>query len=345
MQRLTRHDRACRAARSWRSSPITCPALTPLKTVNAPSTEFNHLITLAPTDSDWNHYDFLREGESTRVPGLHIDSWYAILHAYATTKAFEYLSANSPNQYLVMGPTSHCRMGTESRHTMVGNRDVGDARFDYASLIVDWFDHWLEGEDNATKNPPKVQYYPLSSNKWRTATAWPIPGTQQLKFYLGSAVSANSLFGDGRLDTQQPWGGKGYDQFVADPLHPVPSTGGGCCDANVAQDQSTLEARNDVLVYTTEPLTEDLDIAGYVSAMLYLESSARDTDIMIKLVDVYPDGRAFNVLDSARRVRYRDGYDAPKLMNPGQIYPVPVDEMVVAAHFPRTSDSDSSREQ
>jgi uncharacterized protein len=303
-----------------------------LTAVNAPSSEYNHLITLTPTDGDWNYYDFLREGESTHVPGLHIDSWYTF-QAYGTAKAFEYLSGNSPNQHLVMGPTSHCRMGTESSNTMVGDRDVGDARFDYASLIVNWFDHWLRGEDNATKDLPKVQYYPLSSDKWRTATAWPVPGAKELKFYLGSEVSANSLFGDGRLDTEQSHAGKPYDQFLADPLHPVPSRGGGCCDPNVAQDQSSLEARNDVLVYTTDPLTKDLDIAGYLGAMLYLASSARDTDIMIKLVDVYPDGRAFNVLDSARRVRYRDGYDAPKRMNPGQIYSVPVDEMVVAARF------------
>ena len=101
----------------------------------------------------------------------------------------------------------------------------------------------------------------------------------------------------------------------------------------MAQDQSLVEARNDVLVYTTPPLPADLDVVGYITARLYLASSARDTDLMVKLVDVYPDQRAFNVLDSARRVRYRDGYAAPRLMEPGRIYPVDVDEMVTASRF------------
>jgi putative CocE/NonD family hydrolase len=309
------------------------PSMDILKAVNAPSTDFDHLITLSPTDGDWNDYDFLREGESTRVPGLLIDSWYATLHAYGTTKAFEYLSGNSPNQYLVMGPTAHCDMGTETQKTMVGDRDVGDARFDYTSLIVNWFDHWLRGEHNATDSLPKVQYYPLASNKWRTATAWPIPGTKVLRLFLVSAGSANSIFGDGRLD-QHPGGGKPYDRFVYDPMNPVPSKGGGCCTENVARDQSDLEARNDVLVYTTASLTKDLDVAGYISASLFLASSAPDTDVMIKIVDVYPDGRAFNILDTALRLRYRDGYAAPKLMIPGSIYKVVLDEMAVASHFP-----------
>lgn len=309
------------------------PSADILKAANTPSTEFDHLITLSPTAADWNNYDFLREGQSTRVPSLMIDSWYATLMAYGTTKAFEYLSGNSPNQYLVMGGTAHCGMGTETSKTMVGDRDIGDARFDYVSLIVNWFNHWLVGEDNGTTHLPKVQYYSLASNQWRGATAWPVPGTKALKLFLGSAESANSLFGDGSLD-ERARAGRPYDQFVYDPLNPVPSKGGGCCDDRVAQDQSALEARNDILVYTTAPLTKGLDIAGNIGADLFLASSAPDTDLMLKLVDVYPDGRAFNILDTALRLRYRDGYEAPKLMAPGQIYEARMDEMAVASHLP-----------
>jgi uncharacterized protein len=309
------------------------PSADILKAVSAPSTEFDHLITLSPTDSDWNYYDFLREGESTRVPGLHIDSWYATLMAYGTTKAFEYLSRNSPNQYLVMGATAHCEMGAESRHTMVGDRDVGDATFDYVSLIVDWFDHWLDGKDNGTTSLPNVQYYPLASSQWRSAASWPPPGTKSLKLFLDSTASANSVFGDGRLD-EQPRAGKSYDRYLYDPRNPVPSKGGGCCDSRVAQDQSALEARNDVLVYTTDPLTKSVEVAGYISAKLFVASSAPDTDLMLKLVDVYPDGRAFNVLDTALRLRYRNGYESPKLMTPGHIYEAPMNEMVLASRIP-----------
>jgi predicted acyl esterase len=140
------------------------PSAEILKTINAPSVDFNYLITQTPASDAWDNYDFLRQGQSTRVPGLHIDSWYTF-QAYGSTRAYEYLSGNSPNQYLVMGPTAHCKMGSESEHTMVGDRDVGDARFDYESLIENWFDHWLRDEENATRDVPKVQYYPLSSGK------------------------------------------------------------------------------------------------------------------------------------------------------------------------------------
>jgi uncharacterized protein len=303
-----------------------------LVAANAPSVDFTNLITLTPTSSEWGRYDFLREGDTTRVPGLHIDSWYTF-QAYGTTKAFEYLSGNSPNQHLVMGPTSHCMMGSESEHTVVGDHDVGDARFDYETVIVDWFNHWLRNENNATVKLPKVQYYPLNANHWRSASAWPVPGAKQLKLFLDSDGAANSLFGNGRLVASVPRAEKGSDTFVADPSHPVPSKGGGCCDPKVAQDQATVEARQDVLVYTTEPLPKDLDVAGYITANLWLSSSARDTDVTFKVTDVYPDGRSFNVVDSARRVRYREGYASPNLMEPGQIYEVPVDEMVLAARF------------
>jgi putative CocE/NonD family hydrolase len=305
-----------------------------LRAANAPTTEFDRLIALSPADSAWMDYDFLRTGDRTRVPSLHIDSWYDTLEVYGTTKAFEYLSGNSPNQHLVIGPTAHCRMGTERQSTMVGDRDVGDARFDYASLIVRWFDHWLRNEGNGAETTPPVQYYSLNSNKWRSAAAWPPRDAKPLKFFLRGRGHANSLFGDGRLDTAPAEVSEGNDQYIYDPSVPVPSQGGGCCTSRVVQDQSNIEARNDVLVYTSSALKKEVEIAGYIRARLFVASSAPDTDLMFKLVDVYPDGRAFNVLDTAQRLRYRDSFEAPRLMEKGRIYQVTLGEMAVASRFP-----------
>jgi hypothetical protein len=206
---------------------------------------------------------------------------------------------------------------------------VGDARFDFAGMIVRWFDHWLR--DTGELNLPKVQYYSLESNHWSAAARWPVKSTPR-RLYLSSATSANSAAGNGLLSERRARAAAA-DEFIDNPGDPVPTLGGGCCTDMVSLDQAPVEARRDVLVYSTEPLTKPLDIAGYVSVRLYVSSSEPDGDLMVKLVDVYPDGRAFNITDTALRLRYRDGIEQPRLMKPGTIYAATLDQMAIAAHF------------
>jgi putative CocE/NonD family hydrolase len=208
---------------------------------------------------------------------------------------------------------------------------VGDARFDYAALVVAWFDHWLK---DAPLDMPAVRYFMPGAGEWRSAASWPPPGAHAVTFYLRSDGHANSLFGDGKLDVGAPGAAEPADAYRYDPLHPVPRHGGGCCGDQVALDQVGIEARNDVLVYSTEPLAKPLDIAGFVSAGLYVSSSVPDTDVMVKLVDVYPDGRAINLDDTGLRLRYRDGFDRPAPMQPGTIYRATLGEMATAARLP-----------
>jgi putative CocE/NonD family hydrolase len=299
-----------------------------LSASGVPAAEWDRLIRLTPTSPEWKEFDFVREGDRTEVPGLHIDSWYDVIEAYPTVKLFQYLSGNSPNQHLVMGPTAHCRMGTETEATSVGDRTVGDGRFDYVTLITRWFDRWLKDERSAPELPP-VQYYVLNSNHWQTASAWPPPGGHSVKLFLSSGGHANSAAGDGRLRAQ-PTSGAAADEFVDDPVHPVPSLGGSCCSHEVSREQSAIEARQDVLVYSSDPFVQTTRIVGDVNVTLSVSSSAPDTDFMVKLLDVDTDGHAYNLSDTATRMRYRSGYDTVAPMQPGQAYSVKLTGLVTA---------------
>jgi hypothetical protein len=147
---------------------------------------------------------------------------------------------------------------------------------------------------------------------------------------LSSDGHANSLSGDGRLRAQQPTSGAAADEFVDDPSHPVPSLGGSCCSDQVAREQSGIEARQDVLVYSSDPFLQTTRIVGDVIVKLFVGSSAPDTDFMVKLIDVDADGHAYNLTDTAVRMRYRNGYGTIALMQPGQTYAVTLTGMVTA---------------
>jgi putative CocE/NonD family hydrolase len=239
---------------------------------------------------------------------------------------------------MVIGPTPHCAMGkVESERTVVGRRDLGDARFDYFGLVQRWFDHFLKGVENGATHEPKVRAYLMGANQWRSYAAWPVPEATPVSYYLDSDGGANSRHGNGRLATIAPKRAA-RDSFIYDPLHPVPSLGGSaCCFPGLEAgsfDQTELETRVDVLVYTTPPLTEPIEVTGPVKVTLYLSSDARDTDLTVKLVDVHPDGKAFNLDETIQRVRWREGWDKPAaLMEPGKVYRVELGPLVTSNAF------------
>jgi uncharacterized protein len=214
---------------------------------------------------------------------------------------------------------------------------VGDARFDYVALVQRWFDRFLRGVENGVTAEPRVQAYMMGANQWRAYDAWPPREVENVPYYLDSDGRANSLFGDGRLSTAKP-SKAGFDAFTYDPLHPVPSLGGSICCFSAsfvggAFDQSGIEARHDVLVYSTPPLTDTVEVTGPVKVALYLSSDVRDTDLTVKLVDVAPDGRAYNLDESIQRVRWREGWERPVLMELGKVYRVEVGPLVTSNAF------------
>jgi len=301
-----------------------------LRRAGAPTTDFDRLVKLAPGDPEWQKRDLLRTGDKPRVPALVVDTWYD-MGAYEQLKFFEYQGA-TPNQYLIMAPTSHCAMFGATENTMVGKRAVGDARYDYYQLFLNWFDYWLKGTKNGVLQRPKVQAYLMGANVWKYYESWPIKGATQRRLFLHSDGTANGRLGSGSMSGSPPVNEK-PDSFISNPLDPVPSNGGGCCDADPAKDQTTLELRKDVLVYSSAPLLEGIAAMGEVRAVIYVSLSTPDADVALKLVDVSPKGEAFNLYDTMLRLRYRDDMIHPKPMVAGQIYRVELSGIVTGNDF------------
>jgi uncharacterized protein len=200
------------------------------------------------------------------------------------------------------------------------------------------FDLWLKGEQNDFKETtPRVQYYTMGSNEWQASETWPPANTEMVTYYLNSTGNANSRFGNGKLSTTNS-SRDNPDSFTYDPMAPVPSYGGNvCCTGNAvkggAWDQQDMEARNDILVYTTDILTEDTEVSGSIESKLYVSSDVKDTDFTIKLIDVYPDGSAFNLDETIQRVRYREGYEKEVFMEKGNVYEVNLTPMSTSNLF------------
>ncbi|MFN0180868.1 MAG: CocE/NonD family hydrolase [Gemmatimonadales bacterium] len=322
----------------------TLPVVDILKKAKAPPTEYEAVASHGPGDPWWDSLGYVRDDDRFDVPALHINSWYDMGVA-ETLELFNLLATNAEtargrdNQYAVISPTTHCVSERMTERTVVGERDLGDARFDYWNLYLQWFDHWLKGADNGVTARPKLQLYAMGRNQWRGEAAWPLARAVPTDYYLHSGGRANSRWGDGVLSLQLPKN-EPPDSFVYDPAQPVPTSGGALCAACAAGqtreggiDQSDIETRHDVLVYTTAPLERGVEVTGPIEATLYLSSSARDTDLTAKLVDVHPDGRAFNVQEGILRVRYRNSFERPELMTPGAVYEVKIDLHATSNHF------------
>jgi uncharacterized protein len=312
------------------------------KAVNGPVTDWDRFSKRTPGDPAWRNTQLANEGDKFGVPMLWGFSWYDIaigpnvsLYNYAVKNTSTERARN--NQQMFIGPTTHCMFGSEKRETIVGERDMGDARYDYVARFMEWYDYWLKGVHNDALDRPKVQYYQMGANKWLSSDSFPVAGTKFVDLYLDSAGRANTLYGDGVLKSERP-ARSTADTFVYDPIRPVQTNGGGaCCMGNVkvlgSYDQSTLEMRNDVLVYTGEPLKQDLAVAGLVEAELYVSSDAKDTDFTLKLIDVDENGVAYNLDDNILRARYREGFDRTVFMQPGQVYKIAFAPMATANTF------------
>jgi uncharacterized protein len=349
---LSRED-LLRLARFWPIEP-TLPDSSGLDTViwTLPLNQIPRKLGMFPTDLDdflnrlpndprWQTREVGNEGDRNGAPALYINSWYDI-SVGPNVAMYEYQSKNAANEsarnntFMIVAPTLHCAQTRATEHTIVGERDMGDARFDYTGFILRWFDHWLKGVDNGIEREPRVRAYLMGVNQWRTYDTWPPKQAHSLTYYLDGDGKANSRNGDGRLTTGRP-AHAAQDTYAYDPLHPTPSVGGQlCCVPGVAPgaiDQRTVELRPDVLVYTTPPLTDTVNATGPIKVSLYLSSDAKDTDLFVKLVDVYPDGRAYNLDEGVQRVRWRDGYVQPVFMERGTVYRVDIPPLETSNAF------------
>jgi putative CocE/NonD family hydrolase len=177
----------------------------------------------------------------------------------------------------------------------------------------------------------------MGSSQWQSSASWPPENVVMTPLYLNSSGGANSLYGNGALTWEAP-GQALADRFTYDPMNPVPSHGGNvCCTGGVidggAFDQRQMETRHDILVYTSAPLEEGIEISGFIETTLYVSSDARDTDFTIKLIDVYPDGRAYNLDETIQRARYREGYDKEVFMKDGEVYKLDLSALSTSNYF------------
>lgn len=309
----------------------------------APVATGGRMIQRTPNDPAWYKGGLYHDDEPFGVPSLWMMSWYDV-SVGPNLALFNHVRKNAQdpevarNQFALVAPVTHCGFRRSSENTVVGERNLGDTRFDYQSMTYAWFDYWLKGERNGiTESLPKVRYYLMGANEWKTASSWPPENSELVTFHLDSGGSANSLAGDGVL-TQRAPSQDNPDSFTYDPMDPVPSYGGNvCCTGNAIRagsfDQRQMESRKDILVYSTPPLEEGVEVTGTIEITLYVSSDVKDTDFTVKLIDVHPDGKAYNLDETIQRVRYREGYDKQVFMEPGKIYEVPVSPMSTSNYF------------
>jgi hypothetical protein len=321
----------------------TLPVIDMTDRAGSPSWDWRNFLERSPDDPWWDKQGYITADDSVSVAALHVSSWFDM--AAEALQEAEIFRRNALNdraksgQYAIISPTVHCASEAASAQTKVGDLEVGDARLHYWETYLAWFDRWLKGNEHAIDSLPRFQYYVVGRNEWRKSDRWPVAGMRETAFYLRSDGGANTRDGNGRLSLEAPKSER-PDSFTYDPANPVPARGGSiCCTGNPKDvpgsfDQSDIEQRPDVLVYTTDALRDGLELTGPMRAVVHLSSDAPDTDITIKLLDVFPDGRSMNMQEGITRVRYRDGFDRARMMSPGKVYEVPVDLHATSWYLP-----------
>ncbi len=308
-----------------------------------------------PRRQDWEPINIRARMGQLDVPALHIGGWYDLfshgtIANYCAMREGATTEEARASQRLIVGPWLHGPLGNKIGEVDMGLR-ASDASIGSTELMFRWFDYWLKGEDNGVLDGPPVRIFVMGRNIWRDESEWPLARTAYTPCYLHSGGSANSLSGDGSLTWEAP-AEEPPDRYDYDPRQPVPTRGGGLCcwEASLpagAYDQRPIEERNDVLVYTSAELEEDLEVTGPIRVVLWAASSAIDTDWTAKLVDVGPCGYARNLTDGILRVGNRDGTACTKPLTPGVaeqfvIELPPVSNVFLAGHRIRLEVSSSN---
>ena len=274
--------------------------------------------------------------QEVTVPTLHIAGWYDIF-LQGTLDNFTFLRKHGSTEEarqarLTVGPWTHL-----DSSSVQGDRNFGlAANADLMGQQLRWFDRLLKGAEMPNEAPVKL--FVMGANVWRDEQEWPLARAIETRFYLHSNGHANTLHGDGTLNTALPEDEE-PDSYSYDPRDPVPTCGGPLLmgpDWRCGPiDQRPLERRDDVLVYSTAPLEEDVEVTGPIKVTLWAASSARDTDFVARLVDVFPDGTAYPLTDGIIRARYRHPGQEPSLIEPGKLYQYEIDLWATSNLFKR----------
>lgn len=273
-------------------------------------------------DAYWAEEDCTRFIDKMDVPCFTIGSWYDFMCVGSIDSYVGRQHRGGPNsrgkQQLLLGPWLHGRYKETNKAGELTYPE--NAKFPMEAHLLRWFDHYLKGIDNGIDRDPTVRYYVMGAvgepgapgNEWRTANDWPV----------ASEPTAYFLQADGKLSREKPATSAGGTTFRADPLHPAEIPGRGFPGA---ADARKFEVQGEVRTFTSEVLEAPVEWTGKVQAELYVSSSAPDTDFIVRVSDVYPDGRSILLMDYIRRARYRDGFDREVFMEPGHVYRVAFD--------------------
>ena len=356
--------------REWFDSMPWAPGRSPVSIAPEYEAYLFEQWTRGAFDEYWQRPGLWAEGYWDAFPDcpqVHMSGWY---DPYSRTATDNYLGLSRRKQgpiRLILGPWTH---GDRSE-AHAGDCDFGPAATldgnladDYWELRLRWFDHWLRGDPNGVDREPAVQLFVMGGGsgrrnadgrldhggRWRQATDWPPPGTELRRLYLQA---------DGGLTAAEPPEGQRFLEYEYDPENPVPTIGGtitsgrpimegGGYDQREAPEffgsrppYRPLAERPDVLVFRTDPLTRDVEVTGPLAVQLWISSDAPDTDFTAKLIDEYPanedypDGYALNLTDGILRVRYRDSWERPRLMKPGEVYAIRIDAFPTSNRFVR----------
>ena len=335
MQTIDRLDKAYPTTPT-KNFPGLTPELAPF---------FHEWIRHTSYDEYWRKVSIEDRHSQITVPSLNVGGWFDIFVG-GTIKNYIGMkqkgatpAAKKPR--LILGPWYHGPHGSMAGDYYFGMM-ASDMAIDLAGQQIKWYDYWLKGEQNGIDKEPPVRIFVMGENVWRNENEWPLARAVDTKFFFHSNGRANSLNGDGLLSQNSPVS-EPPDTFLYDPRNPVPTKGGGlCCDGNFLPggsfDQRAVEARPDVLCYTTPPLSEDVEVTGPVIVTLYAASSAPDTDFTAKLVDVcpVPDHCVHGLTDGIIRARFRDGtIRAAAPLKPGQVEQYLIDLVATSNVFKR----------
>jgi putative CocE/NonD family hydrolase len=305
-------------------------------------------------DEYWKQWSIEDHYAQIQVPVLSLGAWYDIFLG-GTLRNYSRLKTGAGTEVAKKGQRLVVYLGGHAGSPMakkIGDVDFGDkAPIDLDELTLRWYDWLLKGESNGVEKEKPVKIFVMGKNEWRDEDDWPLARAKSTKYYLHSGGSANGLAGNGSLSAVAP-GEEKADQYVYDPADPAPTLGGPlCCGALPSgigpQDQRPVEARNDVLVFSTPAFAKETEVTGPISLDLYVSSSAVDTDFTGMLVDVWPNGYSQSLTSGILRMRYRTSQEKPELANPGEVYHITVDlwatsDVFLAGHKLRLEVSSSN---
>ena len=337
--RIERLPEARALLREWRRDPFAIANHVPL--TNMPALRdvaeyYYHWLEHPTYDDYWKSFAPREKYDRITVPALNQGGWYdgfirATLRNYEDMREQGGSDLARSQQHLVVGPWLHQPLPEPSAGNGYFGPSASGAAIDWHGMQLAWFDRWLRDEDNGVDSDPSAYLFVMGANEWRAEEVWPPPDAETMTLFLRSGGRANTLNGDGSLSADPPAESESPDQFVYDPANPVPTFGGAhlggvptIFEVGV-QDQRAVEAREDVLVYTSEPMESDIEVTGYVTLDLWAATTAEDADWTAKLVDVHPDGRALNVCDGILRASYRGSLESPSRVQAGEVSQFRVD--------------------